>query len=85
MDILTAQQEIELLKDRVVELERTAIQLKMEANTVLYLLNVTGAQYYSTSVPSGTPPAGSIWLRDTGTLSTNTVHVYSGSAWIQIK
>jgi len=85
MDTLTTQQEIEALKKRIAELERSAIQLKMDPVTTLYLQNVTGIQYYSTLAPSGTPPAGSIWLRDTGVLATNTLHVYSGTAWIQIK
>lgn len=85
MQALTTEQEITKLKDRITELESISIQLKMDAKTIPYLLNVTGAQFYSTTAPVGTSPVGSIWLKDTGVLATNTLHVYSGTSWVQIK
>ena len=40
---------------------------------------------YSISSPSGTPPTGSLWFKDTGTLVTREIHQYSGTAWVQFK
>lgn len=40
---------------------------------------------YSTLSPSGTPPTGSLWFKDTGTFATREIHQYSGTAWVQFK
>lgn len=42
-------------------------------------------QIYSFSSPSGSAPTGSIWMKDTGVLSTNEIHMYSGSGWVRMK
>lgn len=86
------QKEIELLKKRSDVLERIAIQLNLDPTTKLYLdkeINNIIATYptqtYSTSAPSGTAITGSIWMVNTGSLATNSIWMYSGSAWVQIK
>ena len=85
MDIQQLQQQIEDLKSRIDDLERSAIQINVDPMTVLYLKNAVGAQIYSTSTPSGSAPTGSIWFRNTGVIANNEIHMYSGSAWAQIK
>jgi len=86
------QNQIDVLTSKVKELERISIQVQMDATTVLYLnraitayLSTYPTQTYSTSSPSGTAVAGSLWMKDTGVLATNEIHVYSGSAWIRMK
>lgn len=90
------QNQIEALNRQVKELERISIQVQMDPTIVLYLGNafttaitnllaLQPTQTYSASSPSGTAPTGSLWMRDTGVLATNEIHVYSGSAWIKMK
>jgi hypothetical protein len=84
--------QIDVLTNEVKELKRISIQVQMDPTTVLYLgsafasaLALFPTQTYSTSSPSGTAPTGSLWMRDTGLLATNEIHVYSGSGWVQMK
>jgi len=90
------QNQIEVLTKQVEELKRTSIQVQMDPTTVLYLgaafntainnvLATKPTQTYSTSTPSGTAPTGSLWMYNSGSLATNEIHVYSGSAWIRMK
>lgn len=90
------QNQIEVLTKKVQELERISIQVQMEPTTVLYLSNAFSSsitatlalqpsQTYSSGSPSGSAPTGSIWMKDTGVLSTNEIHMYSGSGWVRMK
>lgn len=86
------QNQIDVLTKQVKELERISIQVQMDPTTVLYLagafssvLALRPTQTYSASSPTGTAPTGSLWMKDTGVLATNEIHVYSGSAWIRMK
>lgn len=86
------QNQIEVLSKQVEFLKRASIQLKFDPQTLIYLnkaiddrTTLLPTQTYSSSVPSGTAPAGSIWMQNTGLLATNTIWMYSGSAWVQIK
>ena len=89
------QNQIDVLTNQVKELERISIQVQMDPTTVLYLqpavttalntaLLIYPTQTYSTSLPSGTAPTGSVWFYDTGVLATRAVYVYNGG-WIQFK
>lgn len=86
------QQQIDTLSKQVQDLERSAIQVNFDPTTKLYLQTVINEQIafqptqtYSTSTPSGVAPTGSIWLYNSGTLATNAIYAYSGTAWVQIK
>lgn len=96
MNTQELQNQIEVVDKRVKTLERIAIQLKLDPQTKLYLdkeindlitvaVALLPTQTYSSSTPSGTAVAGSIWMQNTGSLATNTIWMYSGSAWVQIK
>ena len=92
MDIQTLQNQIDELNGKIAVLERNAIQINIDPTISLYLTQAVSkyvstlpTQTYSTVAPTGVAPTGSIWLRDTGVLATNETHVYSGSAWVQIK
>jgi len=84
--------QIEGLASRVDELQRTSIQLNIDPTTSLYLqrfvniaLLALPTQTYSTSAPSGSAPAGSVWFYDTGSLATREIYMYSGVTWIKFK
>ena len=90
------QNQIEELKRSIKELERISIQVQMDPTIVLYLGNAFNqsitnvlalrpTQTYSTASPSGSAPTGSLWMKDTGVLATNEIHVYSGSGWVRMK
>jgi len=86
------QNKVEALRKEIAILGQYSIGPKIDPQTSVYLTkfvndinNLLPTQTYSTSTPSGAAVAGSLWMRDTGTLATNTIHVYSGSAWVQIK
>ena len=90
------QQQIDTLSKQVQDLQRSAIQVNFDPTTKLYLQTVINEQIalqlalqptqtYSTSTPSGVAPTGSIWLYNSGTLATNAIYAYSGTAWVQIK
>lgn len=76
---------IQDIEARIAVLERNQIQLTLDPTVTLYLQNAVGRQIYSTLAPTGGAPIGSMWLRDTGVPSSNTLHVYSGQGWVQIK
>ena len=85
------QQIIELNK-RIADLERNQIQVQLDPTISLYLqvpidaaIALLPTQTYSTSVPSGIAPIGSIWLYNSGTLSTNAIYAYTSIGWTQIK
>lgn len=94
------QNQIEILNQQVKRLEQIAIQLNIDPNTRKFLdaivttltasavasaVATLPSQTYSTSSPSGSAPQGSLWMKDTGVLATNEIHIYSGSAWIRMK
>lgn len=90
------QNQIDVLTKQIKELERISIKLDMDVTSILYLqpavqqavaavLLTYPTQTYSTVTPTGTAPTGSIWMQNTGVLATNTIWMYSGSGWTQIK
>jgi hypothetical protein len=91
-EVGSIKKEAESLKKIVLELERISIKVQMDPTTILYLAGAVRTilaslptQTYSVSSPTGTAPTGSLWMKDTGVLATNEIHVYSGSAWIRMK
>lgn len=62
-----------------------ALTASAVASAVATAVATLPSQTYSLSAPSGSAPQGSLWMKDTGVLATNEIHVYSGAAWIRMK
>lgn len=90
------QKRIDTLAKDIKVIERGTIKVQLDPVASLYLkkfvdievealLLTKPTQTYSTASPSGDAPQGSLWMKDTGALATNEIHVYSGTAWVRMK
>jgi hypothetical protein len=96
MDQNNIQEQIVDLQNSIDALEAISLKVNLDPDTVAIIKNIitpmiTALQVslptltYSTTAPTGVAPKGSVWFQNSGSVPTNGIFSYSGSAWVQIK